>query len=433
MAAITAGFVHAAAAVAHRHEGADHLAFFAVVAVAQLAWGALSLTRPSRLLFAAGAAGNAVVLAVWAVSRSIGGEPVGAADVLATAAEVVAVVGALRLLRHGEVRPALGSSWTPVGGVAVLLVVALAAAPLLEGTVADGHRHAHGERHAHADVGEEHAHAGGEHVHAGDDHDEHHGEQHGEGHRVAHGGHEGAAHAHAAADHDDHDDHDDGNHHASDDHHAAAEPDGGGGGGQRGVRFEPATDERGAAIVLPAGPGGVTHHHPPDDGCRPTPEQRTAADRVATATRAELAKYDGNPARAARDGFVPLPIPSERHVHMLNLARIKDPTILDASEIESFLYAVTDRGLVAIGGMYVMPTREATGPEFGGCLTRWHRHTGASGRILTGGQSDRTAEMLHVWTYPGLDPYGEYGGREFSQLWTPGSWIPSVCSTSVCF
>jgi hypothetical protein len=32
-----------------------------------------------------------------------------------------------------------------------------------------------------------------------------------------------------------------------------------------------------------------------------------------------------------------------------------------------------------------------------------------------------------VWTYPGLDPYSHYGGREIAQLWAPGKYTPSVC------
>jgi hypothetical protein len=46
--------------------------------------------------------------------------------------------------------------------------------------------------------------------------------------------------------------------------------------------------------------------------------------------------------------------------------------------------------------------------------------------------------MLHVWTYPGSDPWGHYAGREISQWWAPWAEIPSVCrfspgGTNVCF
>ena len=35
--------------------------------------------------------------------------------------------------------------------------------------------------------------------------------------------------------------------------------------------------------------------------------------------------------------------------------------------------------------------------------------------------------MLHVWTFRGLDPWEHYDGRSLSQLWMPGSPVPSVC------
>jgi hypothetical protein len=77
--------------------------------------------------------------------------------------------------------------------------------------------------------------------------------------------------------------------------------------------------------------------------------------------------------------------------------------------------------------MYVMPKFGMPGPQIGGCLTRWHEHAGLAGRLTTAGTQDRTPEMLHVWTYEGLDPWAHYDGRHLSQLWMPGSAVPSVC------
>ena len=111
---------------------------------------------------------------------------------------------------------------------------------------------------------------------------------------------------------------------------------------------------------------------------------------------------------------------------------------------------MTDRGLYPIGGMYIMPaelkgtkvvpTEPKKGPEIGGCLTHWHKHGGWVAGFTTGGTNwDETPEMLHVWTYPGLDPWGHYQGRELSQLWKPWANVPSVCrvsvpdGTNVCF
>jgi hypothetical protein len=118
--------------------------------------------------------------------------------------------------------------------------------------------------------------------------------------------------------------------------------------------------------------------------------------------------------------------------------RVRDPRILVADEIESFMYAVTDDGLVPIGGMFMMPaemttegmrpTEPTAGPELGGCLTRWHDH-GADGfgTLFAGG---RTPEMLHVWTHPTMEPWGHYDGRDVAQLSTPGSFVPSLCRES---
>jgi hypothetical protein len=92
---------------------------------------------------------------------------------------------------------------------------------------------------------------------------------------------------------------------------------------------------------------------------------------------------------------------------------------------------MTDTGFVPIGGMFVMPRETTmTAPQPGGCLTRWHQHGGIVGRWATGGTSGKTPQMMHVFTYPGLDPWGHYNGRDLAPLWTPGRWVPSVCRSA---
>ena len=171
---------------------------------------------------------------------------------------------------------------------------------------------------------------------------------------------------------------------------------------------------------------GTVGHHAHGD-CSPTPEQQTAADKLYKETWPAVRKYDNNLYGALADGFTYIFPLTDRIIHMVNVKRVSDPTILDPDQIESFLYVMTDDGLTAVGGMYVMPKCGMPGPQIGGCLTRWHEHAGAAGRLTTAGTSDRTAEMLHVWTYPGLDPWAHYDGRSLSQLSTPGSVVPSVC------
>jgi hypothetical protein len=146
--------------------------------------------------------------------------------------------------------------------------------------------------------------------------------------------------------------------------------------------------------------------------------------------QAELKQYENNPAEALADGFNYVFGPTDRMLHMVSVPRIDDPVVLDATQIESFIYYMTDTGFVPIGGMFVMPRDATTGPEPGGCLTQWHHHGGIVGRWATAGTSGTTPPMMHVFTYPGLDPWGHYDGRDLAPLWTPGRWVPSVCRSA---
>ena len=88
---------------------------------------------------------------------------------------------------------------------------------------------------------------------------------------------------------------------------------------------------------------------------------------------------------AIADGFNYVFGPTDRMLHMVHLPRVDDPTALKATEIESFIYYMTDTGFVPIGGMFVMPYDATSGPEPGGCLTQWHQHGGPIGRWATAG------------------------------------------------
>ncbi len=74
------------------------------VATLQLAWGAAILSGESRTLYSAAAVGNALVLSIWAVSRTFGvpfgpdpwtPEGIGLLDGVATVYEAVIVAGSL--------------------------------------------------------------------------------------------------------------------------------------------------------------------------------------------------------------------------------------------------------------------------------------------------------------------------------------------------
>jgi hypothetical protein len=139
MASIAAGAINLAAAATIGSSDAQYLAFFTVVGVAQLIWAAAALVWAPRWWLALGAAGNLVVAATWVVSRTIG-LPFGPAagitlpahfpDSLATALEVVVVVGAAALLARGQ-----GPARSVVRSPAITAAAAVAAAALALGGV----------------------------------------------------------------------------------------------------------------------------------------------------------------------------------------------------------------------------------------------------------------------------------------------------------
>jgi hypothetical protein len=109
---VGAAAVHFAVVFEHFAEYVLYGAFFLVISWAQLIWPAVLLWRPSRLWLWLGIAGNAVVIAVYAASRTVGlpfgpdlhhAESVGALDVVSCVLEFGLVVGCAALLRPGHV------------------------------------------------------------------------------------------------------------------------------------------------------------------------------------------------------------------------------------------------------------------------------------------------------------------------------------------
>ncbi len=130
LASIAAGAINIAAAATVGRSSAQNLAFFAVVAAAQLAWGAVALVRAPRWWLVLGAAGNLVVVATWVVSRTVGLPagvyagltlPVRFPDGLATVLEAVVVVGAAALMVRGP-GPARSAVRSPRVTAAVAVV-----------------------------------------------------------------------------------------------------------------------------------------------------------------------------------------------------------------------------------------------------------------------------------------------------------------------
>ncbi|MFL5798836.1 MAG: hypothetical protein ACJ77A_13005 [Actinomycetota bacterium] len=136
LASIGAGAIHIAAAATEGADSAQNLAFFGVVAAAQIVWGAVALVRAPRWWLALGAVGNLVVLVTWVVSRTVGlpvGEyagvvlPVGFPDALVTALEAVIVVGSAGLVIRGGGPSRAPTRSAGVAIAAVLVVGALSA------------------------------------------------------------------------------------------------------------------------------------------------------------------------------------------------------------------------------------------------------------------------------------------------------------------
>lgn len=151
-----AAAIHFTVIPEHFHEWWAFGLFFVVAAWFQAWWAVLFALRPSRLVAAVGAAVNGAIVLVWAASRTVGlpfgphpgsVEPVGIADIVATAFEVLILAGgALIALGPGRrviapikmrIAPALmaGTVWVVSVAMATTLGVAsLATAASHHGT-----------------------------------------------------------------------------------------------------------------------------------------------------------------------------------------------------------------------------------------------------------------------------------------------------------
>jgi hypothetical protein len=140
---LAAAGVHAAVGPAHFSEGVPIGLFFAVCALAQLAWVLLLARTPDPRLVTAGLVGNLAVLALWATTRTVGlpgllpgPEPVGAWDLASVVWELAAAAGCAVTLLSGRAGPALVAwpRWHPaarawlVGSVLVLGALSLSGA-----------------------------------------------------------------------------------------------------------------------------------------------------------------------------------------------------------------------------------------------------------------------------------------------------------------
>lgn len=143
LASIAAGAINIAVAATIRGADAQTHAFFGVVGAAQVVWGLLALVWAPRWWLALGAAGNAVVVATWLLSRTVGlpfGQfahvvlPVGFTDSMATILEAATVLGAAVLVVRGSGATRAASRVRGFALAAAVLIGALGVAGVLSQT-----------------------------------------------------------------------------------------------------------------------------------------------------------------------------------------------------------------------------------------------------------------------------------------------------------
>ena len=126
--------------------------------------------------------------------------------------------------------------------------------------------------------------------------------------------------------------------------------------------------------------------------------------------------------------------------HMYNTALYDDGHDVVPKHVESFIYAMTDTGLKAMGGMFTLskswkavpeerlPRFRASNGE--SCRLPWHVHSGHEGLATSFDPDDPTRSnwMAHVWVH-GYETW-ETGvdGSEASGWWFPWRSMPALCN-----
>ncbi|MEX2552877.1 MAG: hypothetical protein WD627_07770 [Actinomycetota bacterium] len=155
MLSAAAGLIHLATAFSHFGVSALHGAFFIGTGVSQLAAAALLTYRSRRWVLVATASGNAVILAIWVMSRTTGipvephpwtPEPVGIADAVASLLELVLVIGSPLLLSSSRSLQAQSNPREHLRWLvpATSLLVILTGLAIFSAAGGDGHSHPSG-------------------------------------------------------------------------------------------------------------------------------------------------------------------------------------------------------------------------------------------------------------------------------------------------
>lgn len=200
-----------------------------------------------------------------------------------------------------------------------------------------------------------------------------------------------------------------------------------------GVMLNPAAaeSESGASAHTHGDARATTNHHEDDPTMKlvgdtttpPTQAQSAAAAKLATDTRAAIAKYEDVDVALA-EGYKPDGEALDFAVHYTNKKRENDGKILDPDAPETLVYSDTSFGPpVLLGVMYSMPGLQRDAPAPGGSLTVWHLHTNICmspippffvgvvspfGACTAGSLSVTSGAMIHIWTVDWAGgPYGE--------------------------
>jgi hypothetical protein len=112
------GLIHVGAAVDHFGEFPLYTLVFCLLAAGQMTWAAMLLRRPSRRVMLLGCAFQLGIVALWALSRTVGvpiaprawvPEKIGVADLVETIGEIASVIAVLCVVSSPHGRLARGS------------------------------------------------------------------------------------------------------------------------------------------------------------------------------------------------------------------------------------------------------------------------------------------------------------------------------------
>jgi hypothetical protein len=160
LTSLAASGIHFAVMADHFAEAFVFGLFFAVVAWAQALWAVAVVVAPVRIVLTSGIIGNLAVIAVWAMSRTVGvplgpepwtPESIGPADLLCGVLEGAIVLGCVLLLRHDMADATPDQDRRAVVALPALLAFGVALAVGTSVAIAASPEHEHAEAgHSHA-------------------------------------------------------------------------------------------------------------------------------------------------------------------------------------------------------------------------------------------------------------------------------------------